>query len=88
METSSMAVGQLAQALSAAREASRIIDNLIAEHEYQDVASLTVKAAAELLQATTHMMQSQSDMALSAMDAADELMDAVFTIIDGEVEED
>jgi hypothetical protein len=88
INTSSEASKRLEQALSTTREAVTVIDNLIAEHEYQDVASLVSQAAAKLLEAASALMQSNDEAGLGALESADDLLDAVWDIIDGETDED
>lgn len=88
MNTSAEASQLLEQALTTSRSAVSVIDNLIAEHEYQDVASLVTQAAAVLLESASLLMQKQDEAALDVLDKADDLLDAVYDIIDGEVDED
>jgi hypothetical protein len=88
MNTSTRAIDLLAQAQRSTTEARAVIDDLIAPHDYQDVATLVAQAAAELLQAAADLMHSQDEAALDALGRADDLLDAVYDIIDGETEED
>ncbi len=88
INTSSEASKRLEQALVTTREAVSVIDNLIADHEYQDVASLVAQAAAKLLEAASALMQSNDETGLAALESADDLLDAVYDIIDGETDED
>ena len=88
VNTSSEATKRLELALSTTREAVSIIDNLIADHEYQDVASLVTQAAGKLLEAAAALMQSNDEVGLGALESADDLLDAVYDIIDGETDED
>lgn len=88
MNTSTEAIKLLQQSVGTTRNAAQVIQNLIAEHDYQDVAALVAQAAAELLEAATLLMQSQDEAALAALDNADDLLDAVFDIIDAETDED
>ena len=88
INTSSEATKRLEQALSTTREAVSIIDNLIADHEYQDVASLVTQAAGKLLEAAASLIQSNDEVGLGALESADDLLDAVYDIIDGETDED
>ena len=88
MNTSTEASRLLEQALTTSRSAVSVIDNLIAEHEYQDVASLVTQAAAVLLESASLLMQKQDEAALDVLGKADDLLDAVYDIIDGEVDED
>jgi hypothetical protein len=88
MNTSSEALRLLGQALADTRKATAVIDDLIAPHDYQDVASLVAKASAALLESTTRLLQNDPDAALDALEAADDLLDAVYDIIDAETDED
>jgi pyruvate-formate lyase len=88
MNTSSKAIETLQQALTATNQAQQIIDNLIADHDYQDVASLVTQAAQALLDGARLLMESQDEAALDALGRADDYLDAVYEIIDGETDED
>lgn len=88
MNTSTEAVKRLQQALLLTQEARQVIDNLIVEHDYQDVATLIVQAATTLIESATLMMQSQDEAALDALENADDLLDAVYGIIDAEIEDE
>lgn len=88
MNTSSEALRMLNQALSDTRKAVAVVDDLIAPHDYQDVASLVAKASAALLESTVRLLESDPDAALDSLEAADDLLDAVYDIIDSETDED
>jgi hypothetical protein len=88
MNTSGKAIETLQQALTTTTQAQQIIDNLIAEHDYQDVASLVTQAAYALLDGARLLMESQDEGALDALGRADDYLDAVYEIIDGETDED
>lgn len=88
MNTSADAVKLLEQARTASREAAQVIDDLIVEHDYQDVASLVARSAAALLEAAALLMQSNDEDALDALERADDLLDSVYDIIDAETDED
>jgi hypothetical protein len=88
MNTSLEAVKRLQQALAQTRDAQKVIDDLIVEHDYQDVATLVTQAAAALLESAALLMQSQDEAALDALESADELLDSVYSIIDAETDED
>jgi hypothetical protein len=88
MNTSARAHELLQQALRTTAESRAVIDDLLAPHDYQDVATLVTQAAAELLTAAAHLMQSQDEVALDALGRADDLLDAVYDIIDGETDEE
>lgn len=88
INTSGEASKRLEQALATTKEAIQVIDNLIADHEYQDVASLVAQAAAKLLEAAGALMQSDDEAGITALESADDLLDAVYDIIDGETDEE
>ena len=88
MSTSSEAITLLQQALTTTRSAENTIENLIAVHDYQDVASLVTQAAAALLETATLLMQSQDEAALDMLENADDLLDAVYGIIEADLDED
>src|SRR5690606_32222642 len=66
MNTSAEAVKLLEQALTTTRSAAGTIEDLIAPHDYQDVAMLISQAAAALLESASLLMQSQDEAALEA----------------------
>jgi hypothetical protein len=88
MNTSSEAIRLLEQAAAAARQAAAVIDDLIAPHDYQDVAALVTQAAAGLLDSATRLMQSDDVAGLEALEAADDLLDAVYDIIESELDDE
>jgi len=88
INTSAEATKRLEQAAALTRETVHIIDNLIVQHDYQEVASLVAQAAGRLLEAATALMQSQDEVAMGALESADDLLDAVYDIIDAETDED
>ncbi|MFN8529266.1 MAG: hypothetical protein U0670_11685 [Anaerolineae bacterium] len=88
MNTSAEAVRLLQEALANARSASQVIQDLIVEHDYQDVAVLVTQAAVSLLESSALLMQSKDEDALDALGHADDFLDAVYEIIDAETEED
>lgn len=88
MNTSSEAIRLLENALTSVQEATTVIDNLIIEHDFQDVASLVTQAVAALLQSAALMMQSQGDDAFEALDKAEDALDSVYAIIDGEIDDE
>lgn len=85
MNTSSQAVQQLQQAMNTTRQAASTIENLIAEHDYQDVAGLVTLAAAALLESAAYLMQGQDEAALESLEDADDLLDAVYDIIESDL---
>jgi phosphate uptake regulator len=88
MNTSVEATKKLQDALKLAREAQSIIDNLIAPHDYQDVATLIAQAAASMLEAATLFMEKHDEDALAKIEEADDLVEAMYDIIDGDLDED
>ncbi len=88
MNTTSAAITLLEQALASTQQAARVIDDLIAPHDYQDVAALVTRAAAAVLEAAAQLMQSQDEAALESLETADDLLDSVYDIIDAETDED
>ena len=88
MSTSSDVVQSLGQARSSVQTAIRQIDDLIVEHDYQDVALLIAQAGEALLEAAAQLMQSQDEAALETLDRADDLLDNVYAVIEGELDEE
>jgi hypothetical protein len=88
MNTSDTAIKQLQQAMTTTEQAVNTINNLIAAHDYQDVASLVAQAAGALLEAATLLMQSQDEAALDALENADDLIESVYNIIEGELDDE
>jgi hypothetical protein len=88
MNTSAEAIKRLQQALAQTHDARSVIDNLIADHDYQDVATLVTQAAAAMLESAIALMQSQDETALAALESADDLLDSVYDIIEGDLDEE
>ncbi len=88
MNTSSEAINTLRQAQTQAQTAVNIIKNLIAEHDYQDVADLVAQSAVAMLDAALFFMQSQDEEAFGALEYADELVNQVYDIIDSEIDDE
>lgn len=88
MNTSTEAIRLLQEAVKTARGAEQVINDLIAPHDYQDVALLVAQAAVALLESAALLMQSKDEDALDALENADDLLDSVWAIIDGEVDEE
>jgi hypothetical protein len=88
MHTSTEASQLLQDALTKMRSATQVINNLVIEHEYQDVAVLVTQAGAALIEAAVLLLDSKDEDALDALEQADDLLDSVYKIIDGEVDED
>ncbi len=88
MNTSSEALRLLQQAASETQQAINVIDNLVVEHDFQDVASLVAQAASALLNSAQQLMQSNDVAAFEAMENAEDLLDAVYDIIDAETDEE
>jgi hypothetical protein len=88
MNTSSEAVKKLEDAQDSTRQAGEIIENLIAVHDYQDVAMVVTQAAEKLLEAAHLLMQSDDEAALNAIELAEDLLDEVYSVIDADLDED
>lgn len=88
MNTSTAAIQQLQDSLAGAQKAADTIENLIAEHDYQDVAQLVTHAGAALLEAAKYLMEKDDETAFESLEKAEELLDAVYGIIDAETEDD
>ncbi len=86
MSTSADTIKLLQHAQTTAIDANRAIEDLIVEHDYQDVAMLITQAASALLEAATLLMQLQDEAALDQLEAAEDLIDSVYEIIDGETD--
>jgi hypothetical protein len=88
MNTSTEAIRLLQDALTKTRAAADVINNLVIEHDYQDVAILVAQAGTALLESAMLLMESKYEDALDALEQADDLLDEVYKIIDGETDED
>jgi len=88
MNTSAEARKQLELALDQARNAADVITNLVAAHDYQDVAALVTRAGASLLAAGLALMNNDDESALDDIESAEDLLDNIYDIIGVEVEEE
>lgn len=88
MNTTARASELLEQALKTTREAESVVSDLIAAHDYQDVAILVTQAAGALLESAALLMQSQGEAAFDQMEKAEDLLDSIYDIINGELDED
>ncbi len=88
MNTSSEALRLLQEAANSTQQALNVIDNLVVEHDFQDVASLIAQAANALLTSAQQLMQSNDVAAFEAMENAEDLLDAVYAIIDADLGEE
>lgn len=88
MSTSSDVILSLEQAQTSVRAAVRQINDLIVEHDYQDVALLIAQAGEALLESAAQLMKSNDQAALDVLDRADDLLENVYAIIDGDLDED
>lgn len=86
--TSGEAIKQLEAAIKEATDASRTIDNLLAAHDYQDVAGLAARAGKALLEAAAQFMRNDDEAALQAINSAEDLLDSLYDIISGEVDDE
>ena len=88
MSTSGEAIHLLEQARAATSGAQKVIDNLIVEHDYQDVATLVTQAAQALIEAAIQLMQSNDEGAFTMLETSDDLLDAVYDIINSETDDE
>lgn len=88
MQTSSAAIALLEQAQKTSKDAAQVIENLIAQHDYQDVALIITHAAAELLETAKLLMYSQDVAAFESLERAEDLLDSFYDIVDGEIDEE
>lgn len=86
MNTSTEAVKKLEAAIETAQNAESVIAELVAPHDYQDVAQLLTRAGNSLLQAASLLMQKEAAQGLEFLDSAEELIDAVYDIIEADSE--
>ena len=82
MSTSQDVIARLEAAQQSVKEVNAAIDDLIAVHDYQDVAKLIAQSAERLLEATKLFMQSDSEAALDTIEAAEDLIDEMYDIIE------
>ena len=87
MNTSSEAIKLLNQALVDTNRAADMVDDLIAPHDFQDVASLMAKASAALLISSMRLLESNSQGAIEALETAEDLLDAFYDILDADTGE-
>jgi hypothetical protein len=88
MSTSHDVINSLEQARQSAQTALRQIDDLIVEHDYQDIALLVAGAAQALLESAALLMQSQDEAAFDALERAEDLLENAYAVIDGELDEE
>jgi hypothetical protein len=88
MNTSSEAIKQLQESLAAAQKSADTIENLIAVHDYQDVAMLMAHAAAKMLESTILLMEKDDEAALDELENAEDLIEEVYKIIDGDTDDE
>jgi vacuolar-type H+-ATPase subunit E/Vma4 len=88
MNTSVEATKKLQDAAKMVKEAQKVIDNLLAPHDYQDVASLVSQAAAAMLESATLFMEKHDEDALAKIEEADNLVEAMYDIIEGDLDEE
>jgi hypothetical protein len=86
--TSGEAVNQLETAAQQAHKAALTIDNLLAAHDYQDVAGIAARAGQALLDAAAAFMKSDDEAAFRAIDTAEDFMDALYDIVGGELDDE
>jgi len=86
MNTTPEAIKLLQEALQTTQKATTTIDNLVADHDYQDVAAMVARAAAALLSAATDLMQANDTQALTRVEEAEDLLDEFFDTIDADLD--
>lgn len=86
MNTSSEVVKQLQDAIQKTQSAQNVLDNLIAVHDYEDIATLVLQAAEALLHAASALMQHEDENALQLVESAEDLIDEMYKIIDGDMD--
>jgi hypothetical protein len=86
--TSQEAINQLEVAAGQAHKAALTIDNLLAAHDYQDVAGLAARAGQALLEAAVSLMKSDDEAAFRSIDAAEDLLDAFYDIVGGDLDDE
>lgn len=86
MNTSAEAVTRLQTAQANTQAALSVVENLIAPHDYQDVAALVLQAAEKLLEAATLLMQAEDETALANVELAEDLLDSMYEIIESDLE--
>jgi len=86
--TSGEAVIQLEAAITQVQKASHTIDNLLAAHDYQDVAGFAARAGSALLEAAAAFMRGDDEAAFRAIETSEDLMDALYDIVDGELDDE
>lgn len=88
MSTSHDVIHSLEQARQSAQTALRQLDDLIVEHDYQDIALLVTQAAQALLESAASLMQSRDEEAFDALERAEDLLENAYAVIDGELDEE
>ena len=86
--TSNEAVNQLETASQQAHKAALTIDNLLAAHDYQDVAGIAARAGQALLEAAAAFMKSDDEAAFQSIDSAEDLLSALYDIVGGELDDE
>jgi len=86
MNTSNQAIEALETALANCQNSSKIIENLIAPHDYQDVALILSQASEKLIEATLALMNKDDENALDMMSLAEDFIDDVYDTIEGDLD--
>lgn len=86
MNTSSEVAKQLQETIEKLQTAQNTLENLIAVHDYQDVAALVIQSAEALLHAAVALMQSEDNNALDLVESAEDLLEEMYKIIDGDLD--
>lgn len=86
MNTSSEVAKQLQETIEKLQSAQNTLENLIAVHDYQDVAALVIQSAEALLHAAVALMQSEDNNAIELVESAEDLLEEMYKIIDGDLD--
>ncbi len=86
--TSGEAITQLEAAITGAHTAAHTIENLLAAHDYQDVAVLAARAGKALLEAAVALMKNDDEAAFRSIETSEDLLDALYDIVDGDLGEE
>ncbi|MGB7341067.1 MAG: hypothetical protein WBC91_19380 [Phototrophicaceae bacterium] len=86
MKTSADVIKQLQEAVEKSQAAQQTLENLIAVHDYQDVAALVMQSSEALLHATIAFLQSDDKTALDLVESAEDLLEDMYNVIDGDLD--
>lgn len=86
MKTSADVIKQLQEAIETTQAAHSTLNDLIAVHDYQDVAGLVIQSSEALLHATIAFLQSDDQTAVDLVESAEDLLEDMYNIIDGDLD--